>query len=293
MIQMHPFFTIPFVVIVLVGCSNPDSTTTLEKQDPLYDLSTWDFGDNSQLEVTHEPPHTNEGQEVYAIAVATFTGPGHGSSANRVLMNLQMQYPNLASQLTVRERSRGSVLAFSSYEGFDDPRVKADIDTLRKIVDGQGQPLFGQVLLTKFRTPLSQRTLHPHDLWSIRKEYPTVVPIYTLEVAVWGDFEGGEFPKTKRRAAAELYASQLRDKGYEAFFYHNDDSDLSSVTVGLFNYLAVDAETGFYSPEVEAMISRFPERLVNGQQVLEYLDRKNHALGTRVQPPCLAEVPLD
>ena len=41
------------------------------------------------------------------------------------------------------------------------------------------------------------------------------------------------------------------------------------------------------------MLSRFPERLVNGQQVLEYLDSNNHTRGTRVQPPCLAEVPVD
>ena len=85
----------------------------------------------------------------------------------------------------------------------------------------------------------------------------------------------------------------MRKKGFEAFFYHNDDVGLSSVTVGLFGHNAVDAETGFYSPEVDAMISRFPVRLVNGQEVQEYFDPTNPSLGSNVQPPVLAEVPVD
>ena len=164
---------------------------------------------------------------------------------------------------------------------------------LRGVVTPQRRPLFVQVLLMKFKPPRSIQNLHPYDLWTVRREFPTMVPIFTLEVGVWGDFDSGQFPKAKRRQAAEGYAAQLRQKGYEAFFYHNDDAGLSSVTVGLFGHKAVDGETGFYSPEVDAMISRFPARLINGQEVLEYFDPTNHSLGSSAQPPCLAEVPVD
>ena len=236
----------------VVGCSQGTLQPTTAANDPLYDISSWDFGDlDQETQIGNTSAlHARDYPEVYAVAVATFTGPQHTASAQGVLVNLQMQYPNLASHLRLRERSRGSVLAFGTYKGFDDPQAKLDIETLRKITDPQGRSLFGQVLLTKFRTPLTKREVHPHDLWSVRKEFPTIVPIYTLEVAVWGDFDSGQLPRDKRHRAAESYTDELRQRGYEAFYYHNDDSELSSVTVGLFNYMAVDAETGFYSPEV-------------------------------------------
>ena len=281
---------------LLIGCA-PESPMKVSKTaDPLLDLSSWDFGDQEssnnglhQTETTFSEPDKSS----YAIAVATFTGPASEANAQNTLINLKSQFPNLGARLQVRERSRGFVLAFGNYTGFGDSQAKEDILVLRNIVDKGGQLLFGQVLLTKFRTPLSKRRIHPNDLWSVRKDYPTVVPIYTLEIALWGDFESGQFPTVKRRRAAETLATELRNKGFEAFFLHNDDRGLSSVSVGLFNYQAVDAETGFYSPEVEAMIARFPERLINGEQIYEYLDSRNHALGTRAQPPVLVEVPVD
>ncbi|MEE2819699.1 MAG: hypothetical protein VX615_03710 [Planctomycetota bacterium] len=276
-----------------LGCAPETTAPTPQGQDDLLDLTKWDFGDVDVDEMPSQIGRTYEDDAVYAIAVVTFSGIGHQESAKKALASLSMQYPRLVQQLQVRDRSRGSVLAFGSYDGYDDPNVARDIDTLKRIVNPQGKPLFGQIFISKFRTPLAQRRLHPHDLWSVRKEFPTIVPIYTLEVAVWGDFGGGQFPKSKRRAAAESFASELRARGNEAFFYHNDDRDISSVTVGLFGYNAVDASTGFYSPEVDAMIALFPERLVNGEQVLEYLDPMNQSFGTRVQQPILAEVPVD
>ena len=65
------------------------------------------------------------------------------------------------------------------------------------------------------------------------------------------------------------------------------------MTVGLFGFNALDAETGFYSPEVESMMSRFPKRLVNGQEVLQYFNPSKPELGANVQRPVLAEVPVD
>ncbi len=279
--------------LYILGCAPETTTPAPSNQDNLLDLSTWDFGEVNVDANANPLRRTYEDDAVYAIAVGTFSGVGHHDSAKKALASLSSGYPRLAQQLQVRERSRGSVLAFGTYAGYDDPNVARDIDTLKRIVNPQGKPLFGQIFLSKFRTPLSQRNLHPHDLWTIRKEFPTLVPIYTLEVGVWGDFGGGEFPVAKRRAAAEAYAAELRARGVEAFFYHNDDRSLSSVTIGLFGHNAVDASTGFYSPEVEAMIARFPERLVNGEQVLEYLDPMNQSFGTRVQQPILAEVPVD
>jgi len=292
MTRIHRHCTLVVIALNLLHCSGGSETTSNAFIDNENDVVTWDFGEiSSEEHSTQDAPAPEENQ--YAIAVATFTGAGHENDARRVLSELMMQHPPVGRKLTVRKRSRGSALTYGNYSGYDDPSAKSDLVMLRRLTSTQGRALFSQLLLTKFRSVQLEQGLHPHDLWTIRREYPTIVPIYTLEVAVWGDFDSGELPRAKRRSAAEQYASELRAKGYEAFFYHNDDSELSSVTVGLFSYKAIDAETGFYSPEVEAMLARFPQRLMNGQPVLEYHDPSNHARGTKVQAPCLAEVPVD
>lgn len=292
MTRIRRHFTVVVITLNLMHCSSDLETTSNAFIGNENDVVTWDFGEISSD--THSNQATSEPEaNQYAIAVATFTGSGHENDARRVLSELMMQHPSVGRKLTVRKRSRGSALTYGHYSGYDDPTAKSDLVMLRGITTSQGRALFSQLLLTKFRPMKPKQSLHPNDLWTIRREYPTVVPIYTLEVAVWGDFDSGELPPEERRSAAEQYASELRSKGYEAFFYHNDDSELSSVTVGLFSYRAIDAETGFYSPEVEAMLSRFPQRLMNGQPVLEYNDPSNHASGTKVQAPCLAEVPVD
>ncbi|MEE2912942.1 MAG: hypothetical protein VX436_03965 [Planctomycetota bacterium] len=278
----------------IMGCGDKTNTTSNAFMGADSDPAGWDFGDISSNATLNQPNKGEEGSgRQYAIAVATFTGDGHEKEAQKKYSELMAHYPSIGRGLVVRKRSRGSALTYGHYLGYDDLDAKRDLLMLRGVVTQQGTPLFGQLLLTKFRSAEDRQSLHPYDLWTIRKEYPTIVPIYTLEVAVWGDFDSGQLPLVKRHAAAERYASELRGKGYEAFFYHNDDSQLSSVTVGLFSYKAIDAETGFYSAEVEAMLARFPQRLMNGEPVLEYHDPSNHSRGTKVQSPCLAEVPID
>jgi hypothetical protein len=137
------------------------------------------------------------------------------------------------------------------------------------------------------------KNLHPHDLWTVRRAYPNVVPIYSLDVAIWGDFDSGELPISTRRNLAEQYAATLRSRGFESFFYHDDEQNLSSVTVGLFGHNAVDAETGFYSWEVDSLLEQFPERLVNGEQFMEFRNPYDPALGMKPQQPRLVEVPID
>ncbi len=292
MTRLNWYSTVIIVALNMLGCGSGSETTSSAFIGQENDVVNWDFGEISTDEHTHrDAPVSDEDQ--YAIAVATFTGAGHERDAQKVLSELKIQHPAVGRKLMVRKRSRGSALTYGQYSGYNDPIAKSDLVMLRSMATSQGRALFSQLLLTKFRPVHPKEALHPHDLWTIRREYPTTVPIYTLEVAVWGDFDSGQLPRVKRRSAAEQYASELRSKGYEAFFYHNDDSELSSVTVGLFSYKAIDAETGFYSSEVESMLARFPQRLTNGQPVLEYHDPSNHARGTKVQAPCLAEVPVD
>ena len=285
--KLSPTLLVLFLLaFVYAGCG-PEKTTAPQplkatNSDDIMDVSTWDFGDTSAT----DSASAQQTQDQFSIVVATFTGAGHKSDANAAHASLSLRYSALAPHLRVRDRSRGSAITYGVYSGYNDDSAKQDIKMLRTITSGQ-------LMLSKFKSPRARRQLHPHDLWTVRREYPTIVPIYTLEVAVWGDFDSGQLPRQQRRNAAEQYAAALRSKGFEAFFYHNDETELSSVTVGLFSYLALDPETGFYSLEVEAMVSRFPRRLVNGQPVLQYYNPGNPSQGSMEQKPCLAEVPVD
>jgi hypothetical protein len=291
------YFCIPslciFFALWLTNCAPETAATSsppvTHEMGDIMDVSTWDTDDS--LPTTQPLAAQNTAQ--YAIVVATFAGDNSEQSAASARVSLANQYPLLGRNLSVRKRSRGTALTFGNYTGYDDPEAIKDMSMLRSITSSKGSPLFGQVLLLKFKTPRERNNLHPHDLWTARRDFPTIVPMFTLEVAVWGDFESGEFPLHRRQAAAEGYASRLRAKGFEAFYYHNDDGAISSVTVGLFGPTAINPETGFYAPEVDAMLSRFPERLVNGQPIRVYFDSNNPSLGSSVQRPCLAEVPVD
>jgi len=289
-------FAIAFWVVFMVHCGSETTSSHIQReanQGDIMDTSTWDFDDANAGQQPFTAPNYSQTKDQYAIVVATFTGDQHAESATSTRAQLSMQYPGLGTMLVLRPRSRGSVLTYGDYAGYDDAQAKKDIAMLRRIPTAQKTPLFAQVMLMKFKASRHNERLHPHDLWTVRREFPTMVPIFTLEVAIWSDFDSGEFPNARRRAAAERYANELRLKGYEAFFYHNDEAQMSSVTVGLFGHNAVDAETGFYSYEVDAMLSRFPVRLVNGEEVFVYFDPSNPSLGSSVQPPILAEVPVD
>lgn len=294
-------FFCSMAALLVVSCgpeSTGPQTRNLEGHGDIMDVSTWNFEEERVMrgQATHSTHLTGvqtHAKDQYAIVVATFTGAQHEQSALATRAQLIRQYPLLGRGLRVRQRSRGTALSYGDYTGYDDSNAKKDIVQLRLLRTPQSQPLFAQVLLMKFKAVRQKKDIHPFDLWIVRREFPTRVPIFTLEVAIWGDFDSGQFPQSKRRAAAEGYATELRKKGFESYFYHNDDAGLSSVTVGLFGNSAVDAETGFYSHEVEAMLRRFPIRLVNGQEVQVYFDPAHPTLGSSVQPPCLAEVPVD
>lgn len=280
----------------LLGCDPaPTAVETpysAQASGDIMDTSTWDFGE-VKLEDAHSILKQTQRGDQYAIVIATFTGDSSVTAGENMRRQLSMQYPGLGTYMTVRPRSRGSVLTYGDYEGYNDTGAQADMKMLRKMRMQNGGQLFAQVILMRFKSSKTRSQLHPFDLWVVRREFPTMVPIFTLEIAVWGDFDSGQFPKERRHAVAEGYATDLRGKGFEAFFYHNDDAELSSVTVGLFGHTAVDAETGFYSAEVEAMLSRFQTRLLNGEEVHVYFNAARPELGSNIQPPCLVEVPID
>jgi len=128
-------------------------------------------------------------------------------------------------------------------------------------------------------------------LISVRENYPNVRVLYTIEVAVWGDFGGGVLKDNERRRLAHDYAQALRQDGHQAWFDHNERKKLSTVTVGIFDHTAIDSDSGIHSDAVERVLRQFPARLVNGELLMEPVSPGDPGAGTRVQKPRMVEVP--
>jgi hypothetical protein len=146
-------------------------------------------------------------------------------------------------------------------------------------------------MLTRITIRPAAASLHPYALMSVRLRFPTTDPLYTLEVGIWSDFESGELTLQEIHRKAEAQARELRNRGYDAYFYHDDDKRLSSVTVGVFDHKAIDQRTGLYGPQLQALMEQFPAHLVNGERLLEPKDGRNPARGMRVQKPMPVLIP--
>jgi hypothetical protein len=238
----------------------------------------------------------------WSLVLGTFSGEGHELSAATMIANLRNLAPQTAPELAyarVHSTAKGSLVVYGNYTGRDDPRARTDQDRL-KAVQYQGRPLFNRVILTHIDLRAGQSNLHPHDLLLARRAHPNVVPMYTIDVALWDDFDSGKLTWDDIRHSAEMYCQKLRAQGFEAYFYHNPEHQRSIVTVGLFDQRAINPKSGMFSEEVELVMRKFPARLVNGEPLLEVTDpyqwrpadkSKRQPLATKPQTPKLVLVP--
>ncbi len=240
------------------------------------------------------PPLPTEMQQqqaagVWALVLATFTEGDTVAAAQRMISETARIAPQVQG-LRVHPAGRGSMVVYGEYAGRDDKKVQEDRTWLRSITY-ENRPVFPRIALTHLDLRPLQADLHPYDLHMARREYPRVRPLYTLDIAVWDHFDTAELSYDEIRRAAERYARQLRNQGYEAYFYHDDVAKRSMVTVGLFDRRAINEVSGLYNDAVEELIRRFPIRLANGEPMFEFRDRFRPQLGVKPQTPVLGEVP--
>lgn len=231
---------------------------------------------------------------MWTLVLGTFSSDDHQVAANQMLSNLPQVAPQVRGA-TVHTTPRGSMVIFGSYTGRDDPAAKRDQDWL-KTIKYQDRTVFNRVILTRLDLRLTQGQLHPHDLLSARRAYPEVDPLYTLDIAIWMADPDAKSAKDRVtyeqvKQKAEAYAAELRSRGEESYFYHDDVTQWSVVTVGLFNSKAIDSRSGLYNADVDALIRRFPVRLANGEPLMEFKNRLAPKQGTRAVVPRLVLVP--
>ena len=149
----------------------------------------------------------------FGIVLATFTSTGHVDQAVEYRRRLGTLLPSLDSSLRTHPDARGSLVVFGSYVDWTDPEARADVQRLRNLTVNNRQ-IFPQAMIAELKVPRDPSTVPDNELVSLRIKYPDVRTLYTLEIAVWGDFESGEYPPVSTAKCGGGIRESLEAAGY-------------------------------------------------------------------------------
>jgi hypothetical protein len=277
------------VASILAGCG-PDpaprgaaAPNSASAGDSL--LSPNDQVIDSRGATTAPPP-----QGRWSVLLRTFSGDGHEERAEEFVIEVTRRYP-VFGEVFVEPRRGGSMVVAGRFLATDDSEAQEALALAKGITVGGGRP-FATAMLVRRTTASDASPPKPYDLRTLRTRYPGRAELYTLQIGLWSTFGTREIDPADVRRRAELDVARLRSQGYEAWFHHDPDSEMSTVTVGSFGADAYDPRSTLYAPEVERLMRAFPKHLINGEEVLVPSDqRRNGEL--RPQGPRLVEVPFD
>ena len=226
----------------------------------------------------------------WSVILATFSGSDHAAKAAAFRSQVVSQYPELRDAM-VRRIGKGSAIVIGRFEAPDEPAAQAELKRVKAIERNKQKPFAGVMLM---RTTSDDAGGPPKqwDLRSLRAKFPSVRPLFTLQVGAWSTFGEKGADYAKMRESAERYCAELRKKGHEAWFLHDEDTETSIVSVGHFDRRAYDPKSTLFAPEVQDAMRQFPANLVNGEPVLIPIDPRNPKGKTKPQPCRLVEVPL-
>lgn len=293
-----PGLTIAWMLLALVGCDDKpggdsmrEPETSKNWQLPIEVREPESEGDlgGDWARAADEPTGTASRATVWAVLLDTFPGTGRRDAAANMIRNASSIDARLAGA-RIHETERGAMVVFGAYDGVDDPVARADLAWIKSITFRE-QQLFPRAMLTRLHTKMDPARLRPNELLSVRLRYPRVDPLYTFEVAVWGVFGDKRTSWDAMKRNAENQVRSLRGRGLEAYYHHDEDLQLSMVTIGLFDHTSIDVQSGIEDIDLTRLRQAFPERLVNGEPVLELIHPKQPRLGSRPQAPRLVLVP--
>jgi hypothetical protein len=234
------------------------------------------------------PPAASRGR--WSVLLGTFTGDGHEDRAEDFRVEVSRRYP-VFGEVFVEPRRGGSMVVAGRFLATDDPDAQEALAMAKGITVGGVRP-FAAAMLVRRTTAADATPPKPYDLRSLRARYPGRAEVYTLQIGLWSTFGTREIAPEDVRRRAELEVARLRAQGYEAWFHHDPDSEMSTITVGSFGADAYDPRSTLYAPEVERLMRAFPKHLINGEEVLVPTDQRRSG-ELRPQGPRLVEVPFD
>ncbi len=223
----------------------------------------------------------------WSLLLATVVGPNHPIQARGVRDQIAARHPSLRAAF-VRPQGKGSAVWFGRFEASSDSDAVATREMVRGLTQPNGQPAFPRAFFSILPddSPVKER-----DLRNLRRMFPGVDPLYSLQVACWGTFGTDKVSVEDVRRSSEAYANELRAAGHDAWYYHDPVSELSVVTIGVFDSRAYDGRSTLFSPEVEGLMRDFPVHRVNGEDVMVEMTVGDPS--TRIPQPCrLVIVPM-
>ncbi|MEY3021793.1 MAG: hypothetical protein RIS86_991 [Planctomycetota bacterium] len=230
------------------------------------------------------------GRGRWAVILATFTQDDHADRARVWRDQLEREFPELAGA-AVRNLGRGSAVVTGGWDGPEDKGAQAELKRVKAIERGGKRP-FAMAMLSRTSMNDASAVVAPRDVRNLRAKYPKVRPLLTLQVAAWSTFGERGVRYDDMRRAAERHCAELRAKGVDAWFYHDEDSETSAVTVGAFDRRAYDPKSTLYAPEVEDLMRQFPAHLLNGEPLMIPVDPTNPKGRMKPQACRLVEIPM-
>ncbi len=221
----------------------------------------------------------------WSLMLVTVGGDAHPMQARSIREEIVRTFPELR-EIFIRSTSKGSAIWFGRFASAADPAAASARDRI-KSMQRNGRPAFPRAFLSVLPddSPMGER-----DLRRLRMMYPRVDPLYTLQVACWGTFGTDEISWEEVRRAAEAKCAELGRRGFDAWYHHDSVTEMSVVTVGVFDSRAYDGRSTLFSPEVEALFKDFPVHLINGEEAA--IELRPGDTSTRVPQQCrLVSVP--
>jgi len=217
--------------------------------------SDWDYFPQDPAPASGDHDAKPARPQVYAVQLATFAGPDRQNDVIEMIRRVRTQTG--LTDLWVADTGEKSLLQAGRFRSPDDLDARFMLRTARNAqIDGEKPFEDAQVL--PIQTGYGEPGVEPdpHDL----RQLAGTPDYHTLEVAIFTP-EHRAF-----RSAAKKKAQALREKDYEAYFYHGPNA--SSVTVGLFTRDDWDlvGTTEVYGPRIQALREQFPDLLVDGEK---------------------------
>ena len=239
-----------------------------------------DFGDDwlqaERLSVTTEgqSESADGDRSTWTINLKTFTGARSAGSARTMTGQLTTLDPRFGNGAWIHQTTDGAAVVYGRYASVEDPRAQEDLRWIKSF-SINGQPILRGAMLTRVVVGGARQSFGRFELLSVRKQYPAIDPLYTLQIEVWGSFGARELTWDEVRRSAEQRVRELRGENVLAFYHHDFDQQISMVTVGLFDHTSFDPQTYIgLDPTLIEYRERFQDHLMNGAPVDEVLSAK-------------------
>ena len=204
-----------------------------------------DFGDDwlqaERLSVTTDGRKvSSEGDRTtWTINLKTFTGARSASASKAMIAKLHELDPRFVNGAWPHQMNDGVAVVYGRYESVDDPPRAA------------GSALDQDVLRQQHTDPprrdadssSSAARGSPSGSSSCSRcgsNGRMSIPLYTLQIEVWGNFGTNEISWKEVKRRAEARVRELRAENVLAFYHHDFDQQISMVTVGLFDHTSFD-----------------------------------------------------